>query len=442
MRWRPLTGVALAAAFAMPAASAQSSSQTLFGFSGSGKPVSMTQIPGQLTGDLTVAFHGDPSSGCAAQGLCGYSGTVTLSPGFGAEMVLGRFRKRGQATYQVALSLAGDLTEEGTTAQVQRSGGGLCGDATSQFVTLSATITRGVVTLPLLVPGGTLLSTRCAGPLEGDLSSASPAIRLPVTQLLRGRRIVDLSGTRSFAAGGFAGTVTSTLRLNLGRPTTHSPNVNVFRGIKTRPERQVVENFAVTKAGGKLGLSIGSDPGSCQFLDSCGLHGSVTGTIAPQAPVASLYVIGPASRPYADFLAALGIGRKGNPRGLLVAGTIAWNAGGTVTSNLSQGVPCSSQAPLGGGAVALTIRGRRLFGDYLDLDPPRTRCPGPMLAQRPSLAAGSVSLRGIGAQGVTLHLSGRGPLSDDGYSISQQTSLTLRLRRTGLRRHILREPAF
>jgi hypothetical protein len=65
-----------------------------------------------------------------------------------------------------------------------------------------------------------------------------------------------------------------------------------------------------------------------------------------------------------------------------------------------------------------------------------------MLAQDAILASGSVSIRNIGGRAFTLHLTGRGPLGDDGYSISQQTSLTLRLRRTGIHRQIVRQPAF
>ncbi len=439
MRRRVGIGVVLALAFAVPAAGAQNATQVLFGISGFGKAVSTTEVPAQLTGSLTVAFHGDRTAGCAAQGLCGYAGTVVLSPGSGADVGIERFRHRGHATYAAALSLGGGQFGAMTAARVQRSGGGLCGDATSPFVTVPATISRGVVTVPLLAPGGTLLTTRCAGPLDSDLSSASPQIQLPLGQLLRGRRTLDLSGTRSFAAGGFAGTVTSTLRLGLGRPSTQ-PSARNFRGVKTRREREVIETLAVTQARGALGLSIRSDPATCPFLDSCGVQGSVTGMIAAQNPTASLDVIGPATRPYADFLAALGLSQTGNPRGLQVVGAVTWGSGGTLASNLDQGVPCTSQAPLGGGTVQLFLRADRLAGSYVPLTSLRTRCPGPRLAQDETLATGSLSLRGAGNRRFTLRMSGQGPLSDDGYSFSQQTSLTLSLRRAGLRQVIQREP--
>jgi hypothetical protein len=321
---------------------------------------------------------------------------------------------------------------------VRRASGGLCGDANSPLVTVPAKIAHGVVTIPVLAPGGTLLTTRCAGPLDGDLSSVSPAIQLPLTQLLRGRRTIDLTGSRSFAAAGFAGTVTSTLRLSLGIPATQSSSQGFPRGAKTRLDREVTETLAVTQAGGQLGLSVGSDPGSCQFLDSCGAQGSVTGTIAPRDPTVTLSVLGPATRPYADYLAALGLARKGNPDGLQVIGGIGWDGGGTVTSNISQGAPCTSQAPLGAGAVSLTVSGGRLAGSYVPLTSARTRCPGPMLAQNDALASGSTSLRGIRGRAFTLRLRGRRSLSDDGYSITEQTSLTFGLRRVGVRQHTLR----
>jgi hypothetical protein len=413
----------------------------LFG-AGAGRAVSTIDVPGRLTGTLTVAFHGDPSAGCAAQGLCGYSGTVVLSPGSSVNIGVERVRHQGRTTYQASLGLGGGQMPPVIAARVQRAGGGLCGDATSPFVGLPVTINRGVVTAPLLAAGGTLLSTRCAGPLDVDLTSVSPEIQLPLAGLLRGRRTLNLGGTRSFAAGGFAGTVTSTLRLSLGKPRTQSSSNYFPRGIKTRADRVVTETLAVTQTSGQLGLSLASDPASCQFLDSCGLRGSVAGTIAPQSPTASLTVQGPATRPYGDFLAALGQSRRGNPRGLEVIGTVGWGSGGNVTSNLSQGVPCTSQSPMGPGAVVLLGHDGRLLGSYGPLASPRTRCPGPMLlVQGQTLASGSVSLRGVGNRAFTLHLRGQGPLSDDGYSFSQQTSLTLTLRRAGVHQKTQRVPS-
>jgi hypothetical protein len=431
-------GIIATLTLAVPAASAQS--VTLFG--GPGHTLATIDIPARFAGTLTVAFHGDPSTGCAPQGLCDYHGTVVFGPGSGALVAVDRFRRNGRIAYDATLELGDGQVQPVVAAHVQRAGGDVCGDATNPFMSPTATINGGVVTMPLLASGGALLTTRCAGPLDGDVSSAAPEIQLPLTRLLGGGTTVDLSGTRSFAAGGFAGTVTSTLRLTLGKPRTQSPPQQLPRGIKTRPKREVTETLAVSQAGGQFALSIAGNPGSCQFLDSCGLAGSVTGTIAPQRAHASLTVIGGATRPWADFLAALGQDPRGNPRGLVVIGSADWESGGTVLSSISQGTPCTAQSPLGPGAAFLSGTDGRLRGSFAPVTSPRTRCPGPMLAQDTVLASGSVSIRNIGGRAFTLHLTGRGPLSDDGYSISQQTSLTLRLRRTGLRRQIVREPAF
>ena len=51
---------------------------------------------------------------------------------------------------------------------------------------------------------------------------------MPLGALMRGSRHLDLSGMRSFAAGGLSGTVSSTVALDLGRPTTHAGTGGLF----------------------------------------------------------------------------------------------------------------------------------------------------------------------------------------------------------------------
>lgn len=414
-----------------PGATAQQSSSglILFGALNGHAPVSTTTVPAQIAGHLTVSFHGDPSTGCAAQGTCGYSGTVVFRPGPPGALGLSKYRLHGRTSYQLQLSLPGGSGAPFTAARVMRAGGGACSDARQPNVALDGTVTGGEAALGLLQPQGNVLTTRCAGPLDGDLAGLGPQIRLTVGQLLRGRRTVGLSGTWSFAAAGFAGSIDSNLTMVLGKPGTQRPGTSSSVSKVFRHDREVTETLTLTRGTGSLSLALAGDPSSCQFLDSCGIRGTLSGTFAAPATTATLLVIGPASRPYADFRAALGLTRQGNPRGLQVNGALAWQSGGSLTEQLQQGLSCSSSAPLPGGYVIFGTQGRRLTATYYSPAPPRTRCPGPELPQFQSLASGGLGLAEVGRPSFTLRLSGSGPLADDGYTIRQRTGLTLTLRR-------------
>ncbi|MBV8431574.1 MAG: hypothetical protein JO244_10450, partial [Solirubrobacterales bacterium] len=296
----------------------------------------------------------------------------------------------------------------------------------------------GQVAIALIQPQGGLFSTRCAGPLDSDLAGRGPQFRLSLGQLLRGRRTIPLSGTWSFAAGGFAGTIDSNLTLALGRPSVQRTSSR-FPGAFQR-DRQVTETLTLVRGTGSLSLALGGDPSTCEFLDSCGIQGSLNGSFAPQGATASLFVLGSARRPYVDFLAALGLSRRGNPRGLEVAGTLDWLSGGTLTAQLEQGAACTSTAPLNGGLVVFGSGGRGVSASYSPSGSPRTRCPGPEIEQFQPLASGSIPRAMLGRSSFSLHLSGSGPLTDDGYTINQHTSLTLTLKRGRLHQFFFRVP--
>lgn len=442
-RWT-LICVLVACGTGAPAAAAQGSSSTLitFGSYEGHSPVSSTNVPAQTSGRLTVSFHGDAATGCAASGVCGYSGTVVFTAGAQGNLGVSKYRVRGRVSYQVQLDFPAGTGSTLTAARVTRAGGGACGDAEQPGVALPGTVTGGEVTIGLIQREGGLLATRCAGPLDSDLAGLGPEIRLTLGQVLHGRRTLPLSGSWSFAAGGFAGTVESNLTMTLGRPVTE--RTSFPKGFKTQRARLVNETLTLAGGSGTVSMSLGSDSTTCQFLDSCGLQGTLTGTVAPQGATATLSVIGPAKRPYADFLAALGLSREGNPRGLQVVGTLDWLGGGTLSAQLQQGSSCTSSAPLPGGLVVLATRGQRLTAIYSPLAWPRTRCPGPELGpefgQIQTLASGGVSRATLGRPTFSLHLSGSGPLSDDGYTISQRTSLTLTLKRGRVHQRTLVEP--
>jgi hypothetical protein len=428
-----------ACAAGAPAATAQGSSTSLvvFGSLAGSQSVSTTNIPALTSGQLTISFHGDPATGCAAQGICGYSGTLAFRPGSRGEFTVVKYRAHGRTSYQVQLNLGAGQGTPFTAARVMRAAGGVCSDAQQINGGLPGTVTGGGVAIALIQPQGSLLATRCAGPLDADLTGLGPQIRLTLGQLLRGRRTVPLSGTWSFASGGFAGTIVSSLTMDLGRPSTE----RAIQPVKSHRDREVTETLTLVRASGNLSLSLAGDPTVCQFLDSCGIQGSLNGTFAPSGVTASLLVIGPATRPYQDFLAALGLSRRGNPRGLQVVGGVTWLGGGSLVERLQQGTTCASSGPGPGGSVIFGSGGRKLTATYAPIASLRTRCPGPELGQLQNLASGSVSRASLGQPRFALPLSGSGQLADDGYTISQQTSLTLTLKRGRVHRQTITVPS-
>jgi hypothetical protein len=436
LRWVPLLGVLTLAA---PGASAQSGQIIFFGSGGQPTQAStVTDIPAQTTGQVEISFHGDAGTGCLSQGLCGYSGTVVMRPGASADVQVSGVRSHGRIAYEVALDLAPPGTV--TAAHVTRAGGGVCADAEQPSIVLSGTVRSGEVSIPLFQSNGGFLATECAGPLDGDLGAAGPQVSLPVGILLRGHRSLDLSGTRSFAAGGFAGTVTSSLKIALGRPVHQRTSPALPSGIKRTRDREVIETLGVVTARGTTSLAVNGDPSTCQFVDSCGLRGSLAGTIDLTGATGVLSVIGPATRPYRDFLAALGLDGNGDARGLEVGGGIDWVNGGSVQSSLSQGTACNAQGPLGPGAVILTESGRRLKAQYVAPGLQRTRCPGPALTPDDELASGSTALGPRGGRRFTLRLSGSGAIAADGYTVSQDTSLALTITRGPVKQTTLTRP--
>src|SRR4051794_13110463 len=46
----------------------------------------LTTIHTRATGSIRVDWHGDPAAGCAAAGMCGYSGTTDYGPAAGADI--------------------------------------------------------------------------------------------------------------------------------------------------------------------------------------------------------------------------------------------------------------------------------------------------------------------------------------------------------------------
>ena len=429
--------VALALAAIAGPAQAQTSGQIIAVGVPGGHVLSDTNIPIRVTGQMVVTFQGDAAAGCAAYGLCPYAGTIVASPSNG-ELTVATIRQGKRTRRAVGLFLGTGEAGVSTSAHVQRStpGGesGMCADANvfPFFGSPGAVTIHGrAVTIRALAKGGSLLRTRCAGPLDGDLAGVSPAATVSLGRALHGRETIDLSGTRTFAVHGFAGTVSSTLVFKLGKPATQQPSsVSFPPGIKTQRTRIVTERLRGTRLTGGLSAAVSgtADPVVCGLLDTCGLTGSLALSESRRGVTAEVNAMGPASRPYRDFLTALGLARGGRSSGISVLMTVALF--GRVQEQISQpGVTCTDTAAAGVVSAEIGIFGRSRGGAAIG--PWRTRCPGPLFNLNNSLS-GVVASLPAGAlehRQVTVRLRGTGSFSDDGYVVSVHGEESVDLRR-------------
>ena len=305
-----------------------------------------------------------------------------------------------------------------------------------------AVVHGGSVAVRLLARGGSMLQTRCAGPLDGDLASVSPAVTISLGRLMHGRTSLNFSGTRAFAVHGFAGTISSTLVVALGRPSVQpaSSGADFPPGISTQRTRIVTERLDPVRVAGGLSAAVrgASDPVECALLDTCGLSGTLT--LIPQARevTGNVLAMGPADRPYRDFLTAMGLARGGRSRGITVA--VYVNVNGDVRAAISQaGASCVDTGATGGISAVVEPSGPSPgagFGPSW-----RTRCPGPLLADKTTGVAASLPAGALTHRRFTIRLRSNGSLTDDGYFITPQGAISVLVRRGRVRSQVTTFPA-
>lgn len=427
-------------------APAQTSSGLVIGIPNA-KVLSQTSLSGQVSGQLVVSFQGDSAAGCATHGLCPYSGTIVVRPR-SVSFDIVTLRRHGRIGHLALLSL--DPGDSGllTVAQVERSvpgePPGECVDAPSGGDTSAGTaaVHGSSISIGVLNPSESVLSTRCAGPLDRDVASAGPRATISLAAVLRGRTKIDLSGTRSFAAHGFAGTVSSTLVLSLHKSPGEPPNAPPPPPIAMHRIRLVTETLRLVGIGGQITEDVRgtADPVVCRLLDSCGAAGTLTLTApAARGAHAELVATGPASRPYRDFLTALRLSHAGRARGINVGALISVAQAGEVTADFTAPSACTDTAAdadlfISGAVVGHVVRLATSSAPW------RTRCPGPRLQELSPRSSGAVSLSAIGRRTFTVAVRPRGSVLDDGYSASLQGRLALRLRRGRVTQQVLAEP--
>jgi hypothetical protein len=437
---------ACGAGAAVMAAPAAAHSSYLFAVGGGAKTVSVTQLPARLEGLLTVEFHGDRAAGCAARGLCGYSGTVVWQPPRTGSLGIVTYREGRKIEHQASL----DLTGFNAPAPFSPRGGVATADVRSQptgpgapsSACTDAAPTAATVDLPLrghavlfalarATPG--LTRTRCAAPLAGDIAHAVGPASVSLRRLLRGNTGISLASSGAFAGGGFAGTVSSTVRLSLGRPTTQPEPSGRVRGPTVR-FRSVDVRYRATIAGRVLG-SLRGDPRSCSLLGSCGADGSFELRPGAMRGVLDITAVTRARRPLRDVLTALGLRTGGNARAIATFGSVILSGPGTFDAAFTEGaVSCHDSVASGTVAFALQIAGGSVSATYSPSpDGLHTRCPGPLIDSSTALATGSAPLSLLGRRTAAIPLGAGSTLLDDGYDGRTVSNLRLTITRTRIR---------
>jgi hypothetical protein len=444
---RRATAIAASAVLALAtattaAAAGGGGSLFVFGITGPGRPLSFEfrNIPARVTGDLVVRFHGDAAAGCAVRGLCRYSGTIVWTPPHAALLDVSGITTRRGTGYSFDLLIGGFANDNGgpmTNADTQNAAApaAVCADAAYTGSDLSFPVANGRARVGLT--GSDLFGTRCAGPQQGDLSAALPSTTVPLLELMRGQRTLKLTGDRPFVSHGFAGTVSSTLSIALGRARRwHRSKLRTTN----HRERDLTITYRATLQG-DLVASVNGDSaqGLCGPLGACG----VTGTVAlhPRAVgEAELTAAGSTTHSWAGLMRALRSGRE--QKGVSTYGYINWHGGGSTNTSLGgAGWKCSDSVRLRPGEAELELRHGMIDAQYLGDQSGsefRTRCPGPYVSKQP-LATGRAPISIIGRPTATIPLTSTAPFSDDGYTGRLSSTVKIRLSQPRIERHTVTE---
>jgi hypothetical protein len=416
------------------------------GFTNGTKLLSDTDLQVCVTGSLTVTFAGNPATGCAAHGLCDYAGTETWQPGPLGDLNVSRFEHRGRRYDEATVFLGGPGVAARST--VQRSPADSdhksCSDQShDQGGFFSLPVGGNRVSVGLAHADTPFLGTRCAGPMDADVAAALPSRTVTLSQILRGRDIIDLTGIQRFAAHGLAGIVRSTIVIRVGRPRRSSGSQGSSPPDGAKRTRVATVNYRVTRIEGSAEATVRTSPltAVCSPFDACGLQGTLDVTPGQTSTgSADLIATAPLRRPKRDLLAALGVGHRGNPSGIRVEGGGIASGHGEITADLTQsGGACRDQANLDQFALELRKRADRLKVSLSPgasaAGPLRTRCPGPALGSH-QLTSASLPLTVLRQPAFTAKFAGDS-FSNGPYRVSTRSTLAVTLRRTRVTTQIL-----
>jgi hypothetical protein len=177
-----------------------------------------------VSGSERVDFAGDQGAGCAARGVCGISGTATYAPRASTSSVADYLSAGSIAQEGQILFASGTTTATVTTAGADAA----CTDTLAVHAATATLARQGNQIRAVLHDQGQVLTslgandgvfaTHCAGPRAADLTAALPNGDFPVAKLKSRTIAVEMrSDNAPFSGGGFAGHVTSDLRVTLRR---------------------------------------------------------------------------------------------------------------------------------------------------------------------------------------------------------------------------------
>ena len=394
-----------------------------------------SQIGFEPVGSLAYIWKGDPARGCAAQGLCGVSGSIQVVTGGSSSSQSGTRLPPVEITDDASVARVDDVSSAGSA---QRE----CADVVPVDVSfdlrsagsgrLRAVADRYAFELPS--------AGRCAGPTAADLAS----VVLPARRL--GHRGYDLSGSDTFGAGPFDVTVVSTIRALFvsGFSGPNPPRVSPGPAPpKSRPALQEFAEADYRLAGitGGLGASFSglADP-LCEPQGACGTAGQLRLVLTARRQNLDFYGSRIVKRRVASaqVLTDLRAGRLD-----LSDNAYTMRLGGELTGTLTgaDGLSCSdrlAQQPTGLSSAATSLADRltldpgsfsgSLFGMSVDLL--RTRCPGPGtsdILDGAALATASVAAHDIGAPRLTIALNASGRFTGSAYQGARSGSIVLTL---------------
>ena len=400
----------------------------------------------QPTGALIYTWHGDPARGCARMGVCGIQGVLIIRPQDGIDVAQSGPRSASFELGAVSQTVRVRRTDPGSSGNCVDTGGLESAADGSIGVRWSA---AGAVQISL---AGLLSVGRCAGPLATELGALA----------VHGRRgggkqpSYDLADTVPFAAGPYSGTLVSTLHLT---PVSAAENP-LFSGSGgsgggseggsgTASRRQRIEQLTleyhlkVAPAVFTLSFSGQTDP-LCDPFDACGVHGAVSLSLGARQSSLTLTALRPAPRHVGrrEALAAFAAGRFGSVEpspgpslSMGVTETLARPGSTTCVDGVASTAALVVGAPVQTtkGAVAIAIS-PNAPSDTLSIDPLRTHCAGPAMADMLGLFAGLAQVtagpRSLLASRTTLLIRARGAFAGGGYvgarTGSMAVTLTLR----------------
>jgi hypothetical protein len=406
--------------------------------------------PLHVTGGVTIGWHGDPARGCAAAGLCGYHGFLSLRPGDSDFELLVNGRGRpidGAATL--------DLFNSPPEVRVKRTEpggdeGGCVDTSPTDLIGVSESRAGGRRVRLGLFTEEPPSTGRCAGPRLPDLLARLPRHTRSVSQLIHGGAVVDFSGSVPYAQGRFSGTVRSNLRLSFGKPQTDVASQDV--GPPRRPHRRRrlvrvahvhalyrVSAFTGTFAAQFAGLA---EPG-CADFDACGVTGSAAWQVSGSAGTFSFDGYALARRTDHGVRGALAaLGRR---NAFVIADSHLGRDVGTTSADVSRpgGERCRDTAHVAWSGVVASNEGSRLVfqlgGDEFSPPPPgvlRTGCPGPRDVDVNGFdpaGTGSVPLAALARRSFGVRMRGSGKFRGHGYSGTRSADFALGLERVSIR---------